>query len=117
MAANGAIFIGWNRPVPGKEQQAMKLWQDSMEYFEKLRTEGRIESFDPVLLTAHGGNLNGFVFIKGDQQELDKVRREDSFVENVIKGGIYLQDYGVVQGFVGDGLANVFGKWSKAIGA
>lgn len=76
MAANGAIFIGWNRPVPGKEQQAMKLWQDSMEYFEKLRTEGCIESFDPVLLTAHGGNLNGFVFIKGDQQELDKVRRD-----------------------------------------
>ncbi len=62
--ADGAIFIGWNRPVPGKEQQAMKLWQDSMEYFEKLRSDGRIESFEPVLLTAHGGSLNGFVLVK-----------------------------------------------------
>jgi len=115
--ADGAIFIGWNRPVPGKEQQAMKLWQDSMEYFEKLRADGRIKSFEPVLLTAHGGNLNGFVLVTGDQKELDKVRREDTFVENIIKGGIYLQDYGVVQGFVGDELVNLFGKWSKFISA
>mgnify|MGYP006294025141 FL=1 len=114
---DGAIFIGWNRPVPGKEQQAMKLWQDSMEYYEKLRSDGRIESFQPVLLAAHGGNLNGFVLVKGDQKELDKIRREDTFVENTIKGGIYLQDYGVVQGFVGDALVDFFGKWSKAISA
>lgn len=40
--ANGAIFIGWNRPVSGKEQQAMNLWQGSMKYFEKLQTDGRI---------------------------------------------------------------------------
>ncbi len=25
------VFIGWNRPVVGREQQAMKLFQKAME--------------------------------------------------------------------------------------
>ena len=24
--ANQALFMGWNRPVRGREEQAMKLW-------------------------------------------------------------------------------------------
>jgi len=61
--ANQALFLGWNRPARGREEQAMKLWGKTMEYYGKLQAEGRIESFEPVLLTAHGGDLNGFFLI------------------------------------------------------
>jgi hypothetical protein len=88
------IFIGWDRIVPGREKQAMQLWQKAMEYFSKLQTAGKIESFDAVILQAHGGDLNGFIILKGDAIKLAEIRREDTFVQNVIEGTYCLQGYG-----------------------
>jgi hypothetical protein len=68
--ADRVLFIGWNRPVVGREQQAMELWQKAMEYYGKLQADGRIESFEPVILTAHGGDLNGFVMLRGGAEKL-----------------------------------------------
>jgi hypothetical protein len=54
--ANGVLFIGWKRPVPGREQQAMGLFQKGIEYYAKSQSEGKIESYEPVILSAHGGD-------------------------------------------------------------
>ena len=93
--ANQALFIGWNRPARGREEQAMKLWGKSMEYYGKLQTEGRIESFEPVILTAHGGDLNGFFLIRGDADKLSEIRREDDFVNFTTHTSILLKRPGL----------------------
>jgi len=113
--ANQALFIGWNRPARGREEQAMKLWGKSMEYYGKLQAEGRIESFEPVILTAHGGDLNGFFLVRGDGKNLDEIRREDDFINIVIQAGYCLDDFGVISGFIGEGLEAVFNNWSKMV--
>ncbi len=41
--ADRVIFMGWNRPVIGREQQALQLFQRAMEFWGKLQAEGRIE--------------------------------------------------------------------------
>ena len=64
--ANRVILIGWDRPIVGREQRAMQLFQKCIEYYSKLQTGGRIESFEPVILSRHGGDLNGFVMLKTD---------------------------------------------------
>jgi hypothetical protein len=74
--ANRILFLGWSRVVAGREQLAMQLWQKSMEYYTGLQSDGRIESFEPVLLWAHGGDLNGFVIVRGDAEKLAGVERE-----------------------------------------
>jgi hypothetical protein len=111
--ANQALFIGWNRPARGREDQAMKLWGKTMEYYGKLQAEGLIESFEPVLLSAHGGDLNGFFLIRGDGQKLAEIRREDDFINFVIEAGYCLDGFGVVSAFIGEGLEAVFNRWSK----
>ena len=113
--ANRVLFIGWNRPVVGREKEAMQLWQKVMEYYKKLQEDGRIESFEPVLLTAHGGDLNGFVMLKGDAEKLGEIRREDTFIDLTIEGGYCLEGFGVIVGYVGEGLNDVFSRWSKII--
>jgi hypothetical protein len=115
--ANRVLFIGWNRPAVGREQQAMELWQSAMEYYTKLQSAGRIESFEPVLLNAHGGDLNGFVMLRGDAEKLSEIRREDTFIDLIIKAGYCLEGFGVVVGYVGEGLTDVFGRWAKLIGS
>ena len=68
--ADRVLFIGWDRPVVGREQQALKLFQKSMEYYSKVQAEGKIESFETVILTRHRGDLNGFTMFKGDAKKL-----------------------------------------------
>jgi hypothetical protein len=63
--AESVLFIGWNRSSVGREQQALALFMKSMEYYTKLQSDDRIESFYSVILENHSGDLNGFVLIKG----------------------------------------------------
>jgi hypothetical protein len=114
--ANGVLFIGWNRPAPGREQRAMDLFQKSLAYYSKSQSEGKIESFEPVILSAHGGDLNGFFLIKGDIQKLSEFKREDTYIEYVIEAGFCLEGFGVIDGAIGESLTNRLSQWSKLIG-
>ena len=111
--ADSVMFVGWNRSVAGREPQAMNLFGRVMEYYGQLQADGKIESFEPVILAAHGGDLNGFVLIRGDAAKLDEVRREETFLNNVIEANYCLEGFGVIPGYIGDGLSNVFALWSK----
>lgn len=114
--ANGVLFIGWKRPVPGREQQSMDLFQKAMEYYAQSQSAGKIESFDPVILTHHGGDLNGFILVKGEREKLTELQREETYRENVIEAGYCLEGFGVVEGFLGEGVTDVLSRWSKHIG-
>ena len=74
--AGEALFIGWGQIVRGREKQALQVFQESMEYYGKLQQEGRIEGFD-VLLLSHGGDLDGFVVLRGDRTGLAQIRFSD----------------------------------------
>ena len=113
--ANHALFLGWNRATAGREQQAMTLWGKSVEYYGKLQAEGRIESWEPVLLSAHGGDLNGFFLIKGDADKLDEIRRGDTFVDLTVEANYCLDGFGLIRSWVGDGVTDVVTRWSKLI--
>jgi len=108
-----ALFVGWNRAIAEREQQAMQLFQKVMEYYGQLLAEGRIESFEPVILANHGGDLNGFVLLKGDPAKLDEIRREETFIDQSVEANYCLQNFGIVPGYVGDGIADVFSRWTK----
>lgn len=113
--ADNVLFLGWNRGVPGREQQALDLFAKVMEYYGQLQADGKIESFEPVLLNQHGGDLNGFVLIKGGREKLDEVQREETFINYSIEAGYCLQGFGIISGVIGDKLANNFSKWSELI--
>jgi len=113
--ANSALFIGWNRAVAGREKQAMDLFMKSMEYYGQLQNDGKIESFEPVVLANHGGDLNGFVLIRGDASKLDQVRREEEFINNSVEANFCLENFGVITGYIGDSVTEIFTQWAKHI--
>lgn len=110
--ADATLFIGWNRPVIGRETQAAAFWKEAMGLYAALQQEGRIESFEPVLLSSHGGDLNGFVLLRGAAAKLDEVRRDERFMDLVIKGSMLTSNFGVVNGFIGSGLERVMNRWA-----
>ena len=111
--ADAVIFLGRNRPSVGREQQAMQVFQKSLEFYTKLQTEGRIESFEPVLLSSHGGDLNGFVLLRGDAEKLSEIRRDETFVDIVIEAEYCVDGFGHVDGYIGKGLDDVITRWAK----
>jgi hypothetical protein len=114
--ADHVLFIGWNRSIVGREQQAVQLFQKTMEFYGKLQAEGRIESFEPVLLSAHGGDLNGFFLLKGEAKKLAEVRGDETFLDLTIEAEYCLEGFGIISGFIGEALTDVFSRWSKLIG-
>jgi hypothetical protein len=115
--ADGVIFMGWNRPVVGREKQAMQLFQKAMTYYSKLKTEGKIESFESVLLMPHGGDLNGFVLIRGEVKKLEELHEEATAVELRVEANYCLEDYGLIVGYTGETLNNFIVQWAKHIGS
>jgi len=115
--ANAVIFMGWNQAIPGREKQAMQLFQKSMAYYSKLKAEGKIESFESVILMPHGGDLNGFTLVRGDAKKLTEIHNDPAAVELRIEANYYLSGFGSVFGYMGESLTSVFAQWSKLVGS
>ena len=109
-----ALFIGWGPVVRGREKQALQVFQESMEYYGKLQQEGRIERFDVVLLSPHGGDLNGFVVLHGDRQALAEVRLSDEFERLLVRAASIIDAPGVVPAYTGEALAGQMQRFEAA---
>lgn len=114
--ADNVLFGGWNRIVTGQDQKALALFGRAQEYYAKLQSEGKIESFESVILNAHGGDLNGFTLIRGDAQKLFEIQNEDEWLDLVIEAIICLEGFGVVPGYIGEGLQNIMARSARIRG-
>ena len=113
--ANSALFMGWNRAIAGREQQAMDLFMKCLEYYGQLQSDGKIESFEPVILSAHGGDLNGFVLLRGDVDKLEAIRQEETFISYSTEANFILEGFGLIRGYIGDSITEAFSEWAKYI--
>lgn len=116
MAADTVLFIGWNRARPGQEKVCVELFAQSMAYFAKEQADGHIEGFEPVFLGAHGGQVNGFTLLRGEQSKIDKLRASDAFLDLMTKLNINVDGLSVLGGWTGDGVARQMARLQKALG-
>jgi hypothetical protein len=107
--------MGWNRPVAGREKQAMELFQSSLAFWQKKQQAGVIQSFEPVLITAHGGDLNGFFLVKGEPAKLDALQHDKEYVNLVMQIALALEGFGAIRAYHGDALMGVMQDWGKLI--
>ena len=112
---DAALFIGWNRAVPGKESLALELFAMATTYFEGQKKKGNIENYEPVLIGAHAGDLNGFMLIRGTPEKLAALRRDDEFLQLIVRSEITMQGFGVVEAYRGDGLNKMMDLYRKNI--
>ena len=111
--ADSALFIGFGFPVRGRERQAVAVFNESFEYYARLQQEGEIESFEPVLLEPHGGELGGFFLLRGDRDKLAAIRGGEEFERLMLRGELIVENLGIVSAFLGERLTSqmsVFGQ-------
>ncbi len=108
-----ALFIGWGQAVHGREQQALQVFNEALQYFGGLQQQGQIEAFEPVALEPHGGDLSGFLLLRGDPGQLSQVRASEEFQRIIQRGALVVEDMGVVTAFVGDDLNRQFERFQQ----
>lgn len=102
MSSDSGLLIGWDRVSSGHENEATELWASMLIYLRTLHATGQIEKFEPVLLGAHGGYLNGFVLVRGTQENLDRMRNSEEFLLLNIKANKRLDRFMVVRAHFGE---------------
>ena len=114
--SEAALFVGWGQTVRGREKRALDVFNDAVTYYGARVADGSIESFDPVLLDPHGGDLQGFFLIKGPAQGLATMRASEEFQRLHIRAGMIVDDLGIIDARVDDGVLTQLGHFSDAAG-
>jgi hypothetical protein len=115
--ADAGLFIGWGEVVRGRESEAAELFQETLGWYASLQDQGVIESFEPVFLEPHGGDLFGFILIRGDADKLAALRVSEEFSQLSTRVGLIVDKLGVVGAEMGERLQRQVEYFTKQVGA
>ena len=111
--ANAALFIGWGKVVQGREAKSLEVFGEGLEYWTRLQQLGEIESFEPVALEPHGGDLAGFVLIRGDRDKLSRLRYSDEWVRLTDRANTVVDRLGIVSAYIGEDMQRLFANYQS----
>jgi hypothetical protein len=113
--ADSGLFVGFGLPVRGRERQAIKVFNEAFEYYSRLQQDGEIESFEPVLLEPHGGELGGFFLLRGDKDTLARVRGSEEFERLTARAQLITENLGIVSALLGERLMSEMSVFSQQV--
>lgn len=106
--ANAALFIGYGPTIPGHAQKSLQVFTEALQYYARLQQQGQIESFEPVYLEPHGGDLAGFILLRGDREKLNVVRVSEEFSRLTSRASLVVANVGIVSAYVGEEMNTLF---------
>ena len=113
--AESGLFIGWGQVVRGREKRAVEVFNESVSYWGGLQNEGKIESFEVVLLAPHGGDLAGFALLRGSAEQMAGLRSDDEFDRRIARADLIVDRQGVVDAVLGEGIGNTMSIYQGEI--
>jgi hypothetical protein len=113
--ADAGLFIGWGQVVRGREDRALDVFNETIEVYGQMQSDGRIESFEVCLLEPHGGELGGFELVRGSEDQIDALRRSEDFERLITKASLIVDDLGVVNVAMGATLARAMSIYQEEI--
>ncbi|HZL47942.1 MAG TPA: hypothetical protein VFC30_02900 [Solirubrobacteraceae bacterium] len=112
--AGDALFLGWGPVVRGRELKSLEVFQETLTYYGKLQQDGRIDSFEPVLLAPHGGDLGGFIVLRGARASLNEIRGSEDFQRLVTRAALIVDNIGVIDAFTDEALGGQMARFRTA---
>ena len=113
--ADRLLFLGWDAPVRGLEERGLEVFNEALGLYGRMQQDGRIESFDVVLLTPSGG-LNGYMELRGSAAQMAAVREDADFRRVLVDASMVVDNLRLVDGYCNDGIAQEMTLYQAAIG-
>jgi hypothetical protein len=114
--ADDALFIGWGEVVRGRERKAIEVFNESLQYYVQLQQDGKVESVEPWFLAPHGGDLAGFILLRGQREQLDEIERSPEFERLQTRASLIVDRTGVINAYTGEALGRLLGQFEEASG-
>src|SRR6185369_4739130 len=99
---DAALFIGWGATAAGRERKSVDLFGESLRFLTNLVNQGKLASVEPLFLETHGGDLEGFFVVWGEQADLNEIRTGDEFQRLAVKAQVLVQNFGLVGAVTGE---------------
>jgi hypothetical protein len=113
--ADRILFIGWGATVRGREERGLEVFDAAVGFYGRCQQEGRIESFDVILLEPHGGGLAGYMELHGSADQLTALRQDQEFRRILVDASLIVDELGIVDGFANEGIAREMALFREAI--
>jgi hypothetical protein len=86
-----AHVTAWSGIRTGRERQAMELWGEAIEFYEKAKANALIDDYEVQLFMPTGGALpNGMIMLYGTQDQVDAIAHNDERGRLQAKAGLLL---------------------------
>jgi hypothetical protein len=115
--ADAGLFIGWGQVVRGREKRAVDVFNESVQYWGGLQGDGKIEDFEVAFLSPHGGDLSGYAILRGSQEQMNSLRIDEEFEKLLTRVDLIVENLGIVDALLGEGIARAMGIYSSEIEA
>ena len=99
--ADFGIFIGFGFPIPGRDEAAVKVFNELLQLLGQQAQAGNVESIEPAILQPHGGELGGFIIARGERTKLDALVASDAFQRLTVRAQSCVSHFGVVNATMG----------------
>jgi hypothetical protein len=76
---------------------------------------GEIEGFEPVLLESHGGELGGYLLLRGDKDKLALIRGSEEFERLTARAELIVENPGIVAASLGERLMSQMSVFSQQV--
>ncbi|HZT66719.1 MAG TPA: hypothetical protein VFA11_13110 [Acidimicrobiales bacterium] len=117
---DGALMISFGPVIPGREALAVELFTALSRYLGRLLADEDIAGFRPYFFA--DGPMNdviGYFLVEGHREDLDRLRRQESFVELMLRIGAATQTvatHTLVAGTSAGRLVNLYAQIRRELG-
>ncbi|MEA2659897.1 MAG: hypothetical protein QOF64_2496 [Candidatus Binatota bacterium] len=112
--ADRVLFISWGENVAGREERGLEVFNETVGMYGRFQQEGRIESFDVVLLNP-GTGIDGYLALHGSAQQLAAIKEDEEFQRGLLNATLIVHGIKMIDGYTGAGIAKQMEMYQEAI--
>jgi hypothetical protein len=112
--ADRVLFISWGENIPGREERGLEVFNEAIGLYGRMQQEGRIESFDVVLLDPNG-DLGGYIELHGSHEQLSAIQEDEEYRRVLYDAGLVVKRLRGVEGFANEAISREVSRYQEAI--
>jgi hypothetical protein len=112
--ADRVLFISWGENIAGREEHGLDVFNEALGLYGKMQQDGRIESFDVVLLDPNG-DLGGYIQLHGSHEQLSAIREDDDYRKVLYDASLVVKHLRGIEGFTNEGISREVTRFQEAI--
>jgi hypothetical protein len=112
--ADRVLFISWGEVVRGREIAALENFNETIGLYGQAQQDGRIESFDVVLLDP-SIDLAGYMQVHGSAEQLTELKASEDFRRNLAAGSLIVDNLKMADGYTNEGIAREMELYQRAV--